>query len=59
MPYDYQHRDDAPRPWDNVLRQDREFTARAARHLDPVETVIGCRLQSHGARATSADPRFR
>jgi len=59
MSYDYHHREGAPRPWDNVLRQDREFSARATHHLDPVEIVIGCQLQSRGARATSADPRFR
>lgn len=59
MPYAYRHRDDALRPWDNVLRQDREFIARATSHLDPVETVIGCQLQSRWARAASADPRFR
>jgi len=59
MPYDYQSREAAARPWDNVLRQDREFTAWATHHLDPVEIVIGCQLQSRRARATSADPRFR
>jgi hypothetical protein len=55
----YQLREASPRSWDNVLRQDREFAARATHHLDPVETVIGCQLQSRWARATCADPRFR
>jgi hypothetical protein len=59
MPYDHQCREAPVRPWDNFLRQDREFSARATQHLDPVETVIGCQLQSRWARATSADPRFR
>ena len=59
MLYDHKLREAPVRPWDEVLRQDREFSARATRHLDPVETVIGCRLQSRTARATSADPRFR
>ena len=54
----YQLRTASARPWD-VVRQDHEFAARATHHLAPVETVIGCQLQSRGARATSADPRFR
>lgn len=58
MPYDCELQDPSARPWD-VLRLDREFEARATRHLDPVETVIGCQLQSRWARATSPDPRFR
>ena len=59
MPYDHQLRGAAPRPWDDILRHDREFNARVTQHLDPVEIVIGCQLQSRRARATSADPRFR
>ena len=58
MPYDCQLQDALARPWD-VLRLDREFEARATRHLDPVEIVIGCQLQSRWARATCPDPRFR
>ena len=59
MPYDHQLRELPVRPWDNVHRLDREFAARASTHLDPVETVIGCQLQSRRARTTCADPRFR
>ncbi|WP_294120928.1 hypothetical protein [Sphingomonas sp.] len=58
MPYDHQYREAPVRPWE-IHSQDREFAARATHHLDPVEIVIGCQLQSRWARATSADPRFR
>ncbi len=58
MPYDYQHRGSLVGPR-NIHHQDHAFSSRATQHLDPVETVIGCQLQSRWARATAADPRFR
>jgi hypothetical protein len=44
---------------DNVARLDRDLMAAARPSPNPVETVIGCQLQSRWARATYADPRYR
>jgi len=58
MPFDYQLRGSLAGRH-NVHHQDHAFSSRASQHLDQVEIVIGCQLQSRWARATSADPRFR
>ena len=44
---------------DSAAHLDRDLMAEARPDPNPVETVIGCQLQSRWARATYADPRFR